>query len=242
MNLIIDQGNSVCKVAVADGGELIAHYSFPQVSLREAGVILSDHPALQAAIYSSVAAVDKMLLSLLAERIPTVLQVDEHIAVPVSVAYDRKRLGSDRMAAVVGAHALAPEGVSLLVIDLGTAITYEQISPKGEYTGGNISPGLYTRLKALNHFTSRLPLIHEITPPVRDFGQTTSEAITSGVLRGVIYEIKGYIDEAKASDPNAKVYVTGGDAPLIEQYLPEGVCVEPDLVLYGLNKILEYNR
>ena len=180
MNLIIDQGNSVCKVAVADGGELIAHYSFPQVSLREAGVILSDHPALQAAIYSSVAAVDKMLLSLLAERIPTVLQVDEHIAVPVSVAYDRKRLGSDRMAAVVGAHTLAPEGVSLLVIDLGTAITYEQISPKGEYTGGNISPGLYTRLKALNHFTSRLPLIHEITPPVRDFGQTTSEAITSG--------------------------------------------------------------
>ena len=242
MNLIIDQGNSVCKVAVADGGELIAHYSFPQVSLREAGVILSDHPALQAAIYSSVAAVDKMLLGLLAERIPTVLQVDEHIAVPVSVAYDRKRLGSDRIAAVVGAHALAPEGVSLLVIDLGTAITYEQISLKGEYTGGNISPGLYTRLKALNHFTSRLPLIHEITPPVRDFGQTTSEAITSGVLRGVIYEIKGYIDEAKAADPNAKVYVTGGDAPLIEQYLPEEVCVEPDLVLYGLNKILEYNR
>ena len=242
MNLIIDQGNSVCKVAVADGGELIAHYSFPQVSLREAGVILSDHPALQAAIYSSVAAVDKMLLGLLAERIPTVLQVDEHIAVPVSVAYDRKRLGSDRIAAVVGAHALAPEGVSLLVIDLGTAITYEQISPKGEYAGGNISPGLYTRLKALNHFTSRLPLIHEIAPPVRDFGQTTSEAITAGVLRGLIYEIKGYIDEAKASDPNVKVYVTGGDAPLIEQYLPEEVCVEPDLVLYGLNKILEYNR
>ena len=140
MNLIIDQGNSVCKVAVADGGELIAHYSFPQVSLREAGVILSDHPALQAAIYSSVAAVDKMLLSLLAERIPTVLQVDEHIAVPVSVAYDRKRLGSDRIAAVVGAHALAPEGASLLVIDLGTAITYEQITPKGGIYRGGISP------------------------------------------------------------------------------------------------------
>ena len=92
---------------------------------------------------------------------------------------------------------------------------------RGNIPGGNISPGLYTRLKALNHFTSRLPLIHEITPPVRDFGQTTSEAITAGVLRGLIYEIKGYIDEAKASDPNVKVYVTGGDAPLIEQYLPE---------------------
>ena len=139
MNLIIDQGNSVCKVAVADGGELIAHYSFPQVSLREAGVILSDHPALQAAIYSSVAAVDKMLLGLLAERIPTVLQVDEHIAVPVSVAYDRKRLGSDRMAAVVGAHALAPEGVSLLVIDLGRRSPMSRLPLRGNIPGG-ISP------------------------------------------------------------------------------------------------------
>ena len=128
MNLIIDQGNSVCKVAVVDGGEFIAHYSFPQVSLREAGSILSDYPDLKAAIYSSVAGVDKLLLSLLAERIPTVLRVDEYIDVPVRVRYDRKGLGSDRLAAVVGASALAPQGVSLLVVDLGTAITFEQIT------------------------------------------------------------------------------------------------------------------
>ena len=73
MNLIIDQGNSVCKVAVMDKGEFVAHYSFSQVSLREAGSILSDFPNLQAAIYSSVAGVDKLLLSLLTERIPVVL-------------------------------------------------------------------------------------------------------------------------------------------------------------------------
>ena len=114
---------------------------------------------------------------------------------------------------------------------------------RGNIPGGISPQGSYTRLKALNHFTSRLPLIHEITPPVRDFGQTTSEAITSGVLRGVIYEIKGYVDEAKATDPNVKVYGHGGRCSSSStQYLPEEVCVEPDLVLYGLNKILEYNR
>ena len=242
MNLIIDQGNSVCKVAVVDAGEFIAHYSFPQVSLREAGSILSDYPDLQAAIYSSVAGVDKLLLSLLAERIPTVLRVDEYIDVPVRVRYDRKGLGSDRLAAVVGASALAPQGVSLLVVDLGTAITFEQITPNGEYIGGNISPGLYTRLKALNHFTSRLPLLHDLVSPVRAFGTTTAEAISSGVLHGVVHEIKGYIDEAKANDPQVQVFVTGGDASLIESYLPQEVRIEPDLVLYGLNKILEYNR
>ena len=242
MNLIIDQGNSVCKVAVMDKGEFVAHYSFSQVSLREAGSILSDFPNLQAAIYSSVAGVDKLLLSLLAERIPVVLQVDEHIAVPVRVFYDRKRLGSDRIAAVVGASALASEEAGLLVIDLGTAITFERITPEREYIGGNISPGLYTRLKALNHFTSRLPLIQDLVPTTAAFGTTTSEAISSGVLRGVLHEIQGYIDEAREQDPQVEVFVTGGDASLIEAYLPREVRVEPDLVLYGLNQILEYNR
>ena len=218
-----------------DKGEFVAHYSFSQVSLREAGSILSDFPNLQAAIYSSVAGVDKLLLSLLAERIPVVLQVDEHIAVPVRVLYDRKRLGSDRIAAVVGAFALASEKSGLLVIDLGTAITFERITPEREYIGGNISPGLYTRLKALNHFTSRLPLIQDLVPTTGAFGTTTSEAISSGVLRG-------YIDEAKETDPNVEVFVTGGDASLIEAYLPREARVEPDLVLYGLNQILEYNR
>ena len=242
MNLIIDQGNTVCKVAVADGGELIAHYSFPQVSLREAGRILADHPALDAAIYSSVASVDKTLLSLLTEQLSTVCMVDERVAVPVQVAYDRSRLGSDRIAAVVGAYSLAPQGVPLLVIDLGTAITFEYVSPSGEYMGGNISPGLYTRLKALNHFTSRLPLIQDLEQQERAFGQTTIEAISIGVLRGVIHEIQGYIEEIKAKDPEAMIFVTGGDASVIEHALPQDVRVEPDLVLYGLNKILEYNK
>ena len=242
MNLIIDQGNTVCKVAVADRGELIAHYSFPQVSLREAGRILADHPALDAAIYSSVASVDKTLLSLLTEQLSTVCMVDERVAVPVQVAYDRSRLGSDRIAAAVGAYSLAPEGVPLLVIDLGTAITFEYVSPSGEYMGGNISPGLYTRLKALNHFTSRLPLIQDLEQQEQAFGQTTIEAISIGVLRGVIHEIQGYIEEVKAKSPEARVFVTGGDASVIEHALPEDVRVEPDLVLYGLNKILEYNK
>lgn len=243
MNLIIDQGNSVCKVAIALGDTFVAHYSFTQVSLREAEELLARHPEVDAAIYSTVTRVDGSLISFLSERLATVKVVDEQIALPLEVRYDRSRLGSDRLAAVLGATCLASRPASLLVIDLGTAITFEEVDAAGIYLGGNISPGIYTRLKALNHFTSRLPLLHDLEPtedlPV---GTTTTEAISIGVRQGVIYEILGYIEQLRSRDPQAETFVTGGDAHLIQQQLPAHVRIEPDLVLYGLNKILEYNK
>lgn len=242
MNLIIDQGNSVCKVAIAQGEKLVAHYSFSQISLRDAEELLAHHPQLTAAIYSSVIQVDDSLIRLLTDHLDTVCTVDEGIAVPLEVRYDRSRLGSDRLAAVLGAYGLSPQGTSILVIDLGTAITFEEISSEGVYLGGNISPGIYTRLKALNHFTSRLPLLHDLERTSHEVGTSTTEAISIGVHRGVIYELLGYIDSIRSRDPLAQVFVTGGDAHLIQEELPTDVRIEPDLVLYGLNKILEYNK
>lgn len=242
MNLIIDQGNSVCKVAIAEGEKLVAHYSFSQISLRDAEELLAHHPRLSAAIYSSVTQVDRSLIRLLSDHLSMVCSVNEQIAVPIEVRYDRSRLGSDRLAAVLGAYSLAPKGHRLLVIDLGTAITFEEVSASGVYLGGNISPGIYTRLKALHHFTSRLPLLHDLELGSKEIGTTTTEAISIGVRRSVIYELLGYIDSIRATDPKAQIFVTGGDAHLIQEELPADVRVEPDLVLYGLNKILEYNK
>ena len=242
MNLIIDQGNTVCKVAIATEEELVQCYTFPHLSLRDAGQILSAHPSLEAAIYSSVARVDKPLLGLLSERLPSVVMVDEHTAVPLEVAYDRKRLGSDRLAAVVGAYSLAPRERELLIVDSGTAITFERVTGSGTYLGGNISPGLYTRLKALNHFTSRLPLLSDLEDTSLGYGTTTQEALSRGALRGLIYEVDGYIRSLRSLHPEAVVYLTGGDAQMIQELLEEDVYVEPNLVLFGLNKILEYNK
>ena len=129
----------MCKVAIATKEELVQCYTFPHLSLRDAGQILSAHPSLEAAIYSSVARVDKPLLGLLSERLPSVVMVDEHTAVPLEVAYDRKRLGSDRLAAVVGAYSLAPRERELLIVDSGTAITFERVTSSGTYLGGNIT-------------------------------------------------------------------------------------------------------
>ena len=128
----------MCKVAIATEEELVQCYTFPHLSLRDAGQILSAHPSLEAAIYSSVARVDKPLLGLLSERLPSVVMVDEHTAVPLEVAYDRKRLGSDRLAAVVGAYSLAPRERELLIVDSGTAITFERVTSSGSTLGSRL--------------------------------------------------------------------------------------------------------
>ena len=232
----------MCKVAIATEEELVQCYTFPHLSLRDAGQILSAHPSLEAAIYSSVARVDKPLLGLLFERLPSVVMVDEHTAVPLEVEYDRKRLGSDRLAAVVGAYSLAPRERELLIVDSGTAITFVRVTSSGTYLGGNISPGLYTRLKALNHFTSHLPLLSDLKDTSLGYGTTTQEALSRGALRGLIYEVDGYIRSLRSLHPEAVVYLTGGDAQMIQELLEEDVYVEPNLVLFGLNKILEYNK
>ena len=139
MNLIIDQGNTVCKVAVAAQGRLVQHYTYPHLSLREAGQVLSAHPDLEAAVYSSVARVDKPLLGLLSERLHSMIKVDETTAIPLEVAYDRKRLGSDRLAAVVGAYSLAPREATY---SSSTRALRSPLSvlPSRECTSGGISP------------------------------------------------------------------------------------------------------
>ena len=196
MNLIIDQGNTVCKVAVAVGKELHKHCTYPQLSLRDVHQILAVYPDIDAAVYSSVAQVDQPLLGMLSERMPLVIEIGASTPVPLEIRYDRARLGSDRLAGVVGA---------------------------------------YSRV-------GRLPLLSDLEDLTLGFGQTTREAISRGVLQGIVYEIDGYIQALRAAHPDAVVYLTGGDATLIQETLRQEVCVDPDLVLYGLNEILEYNK
>ena len=148
-------------------------------------------------------------------------------------------MGKDRLAAVAGAIGLYPN-TNLLVIDAGTAITYELINSKHEFLGGNISPGMTIRYKALNEFTSKLPLLSasDETPLI---GQSTKEAIQAGVQNGVLFEIQGLINELSSQYPSIKTIITGGDAEFFARKLKNPIFVHPNLVLIGLNRILEYN-
>jgi type III pantothenate kinase len=148
-------------------------------------------------------------------------------------------LGNDRIGAVAGAQFLYPKE-NILIIDAGTAITYD-ILIGNEYLGGNISAGLNMRLKALHHFTSSLPLV-ELEDEIEFWGNNTGAAILSGVVNGIIFEIEGYIEYFKKRGEKNITIITGGDANYLVKKIKQPIFAVPNLVLIGLNRILEYNE
>jgi type III pantothenate kinase len=145
----------------------------------------------------------------------------------------------DRLAAVIAANHLKP-GKDLLVIDAGTCITYDFIDKDGRYHGGNISPGMQMRFKALNYFTNKLPLVAS-QGEIEFHGQTTETAIRSGVIYGIEHEISGYILQLQKNYPDLLVFLTGGDDFSFDTKLKSVIFADRFLVLKGLNRILEYN-
>jgi len=148
-------------------------------------------------------------------------------------------LGKDRLAAVVGAAFLMPN-FDVLVVDAGTAITFDFIDAKKNYLGGNIDAGLELRLKALHTFTKKLPLVK----PVKEvplLASDTEMALAAGVLNGIIFEIDSYIDTLKIEYPRLSTFLTGGSSIFFEKKLKNSIFAEKNLVLIGLNYILQYN-
>ena len=140
---------------------------------------------------------------------------------------------------MVGAQLLQP-GKDLLVIDAGTCLTYEFIDAQGNYHGGNIAPGKLMRFKALHSYTAKLPLI-EAEGNIPELGYNTETAIRSGVIKGMEFEISGYITHLQKKYPELLVFLTGGDEFSFDTNLKNIIFADKFLVLKGLNRILEYN-
>ena len=239
MNLIVEQGNTMLKVAVFDGNERVMFFQQADNELSWIQDVFGQY-RLEKGIMSSVKGQNKQLTQVLKSELSFFLWLDETVPVPVRIEYETiKTLGKDRIAAVVGAHFLRP-GQNLLVMDAGTAITYELVEAAGVYKGGNISPGLTTRFRSLNRFTKQLPLVQE-QADVPLIGTSTESAILAGVVNGIVFEMDGYIDALKVKYNDIYVFLTGGHAFYFENRLKNRIFVAPNLVLLGLNRILEYN-
>lgn len=166
--------------------------------------------------------------------------LDYRTPLPLTNAYHTPQsLGTDRLAAAVGAWSEAP-GLPLLIIDAGTCVTYDLVSKRGVYEGGNIAPGLSMRLQAMHEFTQRLPLV-EIPQMIPFVGRNTVEAMQAGGAGGMVLEMKGMISKYRRHWKNLKVFLTGGDANFFANHLKTVIFVSPELVLKGLNQILLYN-
>ncbi len=239
VSICFDIGNTRTKLAVFKNNGIIV---FRIVDSNNLGMVaqMMEENLVEAAIISSVSDIPDELVNILKPRVKKLVILDPETQLPIENCYETKEtLGKDRLAAVVGANYLYP-GTDLLIIDAGTAITYDFINQKGQYLGGNISPGIQMRFKALHHFTNRLPLI-ETADEFPAFGKNTTEAIRAGVQNGMIFEVDGTINHFKESYSGLKVLFTGGDAKFFDNKLKNVIFVLSNLVMVGLNRILVYN-
>jgi type III pantothenate kinase len=240
LNLIIDIGNTAAKVALFDGGEMVEVLTESNQSLDCLEALCVKYPVEQGIVATVIDLSERVLAALVALPFP-LLWLDSKTPLPVTNLYETpETLGYDRMAAVVGANEQYPRR-DILVIDAGTCITYEFIDSKGQYHGGNISPGMQMRFKALNQFTGRLPLIDSKGRKL-PMGRDTETAIRAGVLKGMEYEISGYIESMKHKYPELLVFLTGGDDFSFDSSVKSIIFADRFLVLKGLNRILNYNN
>ena len=249
MNLCIDQGNSRTKVALmTDEGKMIKHLIYKQFSSSDVERLF-DLYDITDSIISSVVNIEAAVVNTLHRRSQHFVLFDHNTPVPIENKYDSPQtLGQDRLAAAVGARSLCPDE-NLLIIDVGSAITYDFVSEKGEYIGGNIAPGLKMRFTMLHRMTKKLPQVdadeNELIPL---FGTNTRDAIAAGVIRGVSYEVKGYMRTLQHQMPHFQTFLTGGHAPYVltnvrsSRTEKRDMHYEKNLVLIGLNEILVYNK
>lgn len=241
MNLTIDIGNSRSKLAIFENDKIINIITKETLSFSDITAILSTYPNIKYAILSTVKDIDQTIISYLKSNTRYFIDLDENSKIPIENLYQTKStLGKDRLAAAIGANNIFPD-LSVLVIDAGTAITFDFINEKNQYMGGAISPGLEMRFKALNYFTNKLPLLNKN----EDFDlieDNTTKAIISGVQNGIIFEIDSYIDTLKNKYEDLKIILTGGDAIFFDKKLKNTIFVNLNIINIGLNRILEHNK
>jgi len=240
MQLVIDIGNTRIKAALFQKDQLIEFLVFKDYKeVLESGLFNKSY-TIKNCIVASVVDDIEQFVEELSQKV-NVLVFTSETPLPIKNLYKTtSTLGSDRLAAAVGGEFLFPNQ-EILVIDAGTCIKYNYVNDKKEYIGGAISPGLQMRFKALNTFTSRLPLLEVDADFDSLIGVDTNGSILSGVEMGAIAEVKGFIDEYKLISPNIKVLITGGDVNFFEKRLKNSIFADSYLILKGLNRILNYN-
>ena len=236
MNMVIDSGNSFVKIGIFESDSLKEKRVLAQGN--DVKIFLQSTPVKHVLLSSVATDAEQLVSSSIANGQKIILNA--LVPLPISNKYaSPETLGSDRLAAACGAWSLFPKQDSL-VIDVGTCINYEFVSSDGTYHGGAISPGVRMRFDSMHKLTAKLPAATPVAPAPLT-GNTTVSCLQSGVMNGMLEEIKGIISRYTNDYPGIRVILCGGDAHFFEKDLKPSIFVAPDLVLMGLNSILLHN-
>ena len=239
MRLLIDSGNTRVKYIVSDQGHWLETGVVEELSTLEEK-LRAKYPTLQQLIYSDVRGehtAEKWQAFFPNFNIHALKSLpfpfESNYATPAT-------LGDDRLALVAAAVKKYPQQ-NCLIIDAGSCLTFDLLTAKGVYLGGAISPGIQMRFKALHTFTGKLPLCTS-EEQNNAVGTSTQEAIATGVMHGVIYEIEGQINALSQKYTPLTVILTGGDALHLSKTVKNTIFAEPNFLAEGLDYILEYNK
>lgn len=239
-NIIFDIGNTCAKYAVFVEGNLSKYSVIECFSERWCVDVVVENGPVDGVFFSVTGKMSADMADKAKEYAKLVLVGGHKTKMPIENLYETKEtLGFDRIAVCIGAKEIFP-GKNILVVDAGTAITFDVVNSKGQYEGGLISPGMGMRFRALNEFTERLPLCKK-NNEISLIGKNTNQAIEGGVINGIVNEIDGYINDLKEKYTDIEIILTGGDAIFFDKKLKNSIFVQSKLLMYGLNRILEYN-
>ena len=239
MNVVLDIGNSLLKAGLFKNNKLVKKYNFEVDYYNNIKNLLETNDVLFS-IVSNVSNPNKRLINLLNSK-TKLIKFNTDLNVPFINKYKTKKtLGDDRVALITSALIQYPNE-NVLIIDLGSCITYDLIKSNKEYVGGAISPGLKMRYKSLNTFTSNLPLLE---PKDANYliGKNTEESIHSGVINGIIGELNHSISQYKSDNKEIKIILTGGDSKFLFNKIKNSIFATSNFLLLGLNFLIELNK
>lgn len=240
MNLVIDVGNSLVKLAVFEGNNLLVKKNIKlDFLLKHIDLLRKEYKYIDKVIISSVVKLKDNDMVYIKSFFGLVV-LDKSTNLPFKNCYKTpETLGMDRVALVSASVQKFPYN-NTLIIDAGTCITYDFVTNKNEYLGGAISPGIRMRYQSLNKLTAKLPLL-ETELPKDIIGNSTKNSIHSGVIFGVLKEIEGIIEVYESKYKDLTVILTGGDANFLSKQLKSSIFANSNFLLEGLNFILQFN-
>ena len=239
VTLCFDFGNTRKKVAVFNAAEIKEVIALPDDSLEMIQSLIKqfqpDKSILSSVIDHNMAIEDLLAATTKFHKLSHLTKVS--FTTPVDKP---ETIGADRLALTAAAIHFYPKKNNL-VIGLGTCVTYNFINKYHEFVGGAISPGMEMRLKSLNYYTAKLPLL-KANSNVPLIGYDTNTNILAGVVIGMAKEIDGFVDAYEEKFGNFNVLLTGGDIVYLGSHLKSKIFADPDLIFKGLYAISEVNN
>ncbi len=240
-NIVIDFGNSSIKLGLIENETIKDVIRFPNQSFDfDNFVEIINKISPSVICYLNVIRVEEKIIKYFNYLDAEIIHFTNSTPLPFDVLYKpRSTLGTDRLAGIVGATSLYTDS-DILVIQIGTCITYDVYIHNKGYTGGAISPGIFLRSKSLNMFTSQLPLLDEKKiKKHKIIADSTYDALYSGIYNGILFEIHGFIEQTTQYNPDIKVILSGGDIAYFIKKIKNKIFAVSNITLTGLKEIIK---